>query len=59
MTIAIARRRLREMIGNMQVVKARGGSIIALTTRGDNKLSAILDRSPRTSSWSCLRFLNY
>src|SRR6476619_2163458 len=34
-----------KMIGNMQEVKARGGSVIALTTRGDNKLSAILDRS--------------
>ncbi|MEQ1911198.1 MAG: glutamine--fructose-6-phosphate transaminase (isomerizing) [Vicinamibacterales bacterium] len=34
-----------KMIGNMQEVKARGGSIIALTTRGDNKLSSILDRS--------------
>ena len=27
-----------KMIGNMQEVKARGGSIIALTTRGDTKL---------------------
>ena len=34
-----------KMIGNMQEVKARGGSVIALTTRGDSKLSAILDRS--------------
>jgi glucosamine--fructose-6-phosphate aminotransferase (isomerizing) len=32
-----------KMIGNMQEVKARGGSVIALTTRGDQKLSAILD----------------
>ena len=32
-----------KMIGNMQEVKARGGSVIALTTRGDDKLSAILD----------------
>ena len=31
-----------KMIGNMQEVKARGGSVIALTTRND-KLSAILD----------------
>jgi glutamine---fructose-6-phosphate transaminase (isomerizing) len=45
-----------KMIGNMQEVKARGGSVIALTTRGDDKLSSILDRSrdcilevPRTS----------
>jgi len=34
-----------KMIGNMQEVKARGGSVIALTTRGDAKLHAILDRS--------------
>jgi glucosamine--fructose-6-phosphate aminotransferase (isomerizing) len=34
-----------KMIGNMQEVKARGGRIIALTTRGDKKLTAILDRS--------------
>jgi glucosamine--fructose-6-phosphate aminotransferase (isomerizing) len=27
----------------MQEVKARGGSVIALTTAGDTKLSAILD----------------
>jgi len=32
------------MIGNMQEVKARGGSVIALTTRGDKKLMAILGR---------------
>jgi glucosamine--fructose-6-phosphate aminotransferase (isomerizing) len=34
-----------KMIGNMQEVKARGGSVIALTTRGDTKLAAILDPS--------------
>jgi glucosamine--fructose-6-phosphate aminotransferase (isomerizing) len=34
-----------KMIGNMQEVKARGGSVIAVTTRGDDKLDAILDRS--------------
>jgi glucosamine--fructose-6-phosphate aminotransferase (isomerizing) len=45
-----------KMIGNMQEVKARGGSVIALTSSGDDKLDAILDRSkdfilevPRTS----------
>jgi glucosamine--fructose-6-phosphate aminotransferase (isomerizing) len=45
-----------KMIGNMQEVKARGGSVIALTTRGDDKLSSILDPGrdvivevPRTS----------
>jgi glucosamine--fructose-6-phosphate aminotransferase (isomerizing) len=34
-----------KMIGNMQEAKARGGSIIAVTTRGSagSKLSAILD----------------
>jgi glucosamine--fructose-6-phosphate aminotransferase (isomerizing) len=32
-----------KMIGNMQEAKARGGSVIALTTAGDTKLSAILD----------------
>src|SRR5579872_6895949 len=34
-----------KMIGNMQEVKARGGSVVAVTTRGDNKLSIILDRA--------------
>ena len=36
-----------KMIGNMQEVKARGGSVVALTTRGDDKLqvdSRPLDR---------------
>ena len=32
-----------KMIGNMQEAKARGGSVIALTTRGDDKLRSILD----------------
>jgi glutamine---fructose-6-phosphate transaminase (isomerizing) len=32
-----------KMIGNMQEAKARGGSVIALTTQGDNMLSGILD----------------
>jgi glucosamine--fructose-6-phosphate aminotransferase (isomerizing) len=31
------------MVGNMQEAKARGGSIIALTTRGNDTLSSILD----------------
>jgi glutamine---fructose-6-phosphate transaminase (isomerizing) len=35
-----------KMIGNMQEVKARGGSVIALTTAGDGKLRTILD--PKT-----------
>jgi glucosamine--fructose-6-phosphate aminotransferase (isomerizing) len=34
-----------KMIGNMQEVKARGGSVIAVTSRGDDKLGAILDRA--------------
>ncbi|MSO57382.1 MAG: glutamine--fructose-6-phosphate transaminase (isomerizing) [Acidobacteria bacterium] len=34
-----------KMIGNMQEAKARGGSIVAFTTRGDDTLSSILDRS--------------
>ena len=34
-----------KMIGNMQEAKARGGSIVALTTRGDTKLGSILDRA--------------
>ena len=32
-----------KMIGNMQEVKARGGSVVAITTRGDKKLASILD----------------
>ena len=32
-----------KMIGNMQEAKARGASVIALTTLGDEKLRAILD----------------
>jgi glucosamine--fructose-6-phosphate aminotransferase (isomerizing) len=34
-----------KMIGNMQEVKARGGSVIALTTRGDGTLASTLDLS--------------
>ena len=44
-----------KMIGNMQEVKARGGSVIALTTRGDDKLAAILDPAHAISSSSCRR----
>jgi glucosamine--fructose-6-phosphate aminotransferase (isomerizing) len=32
-----------KMLGNVQEVKARSGSVIALTTRGDDKLKAMLD----------------
>ena len=34
-----------KMLGNMQEVKARGGSVIALTTEGDTMVSRILDPS--------------
>jgi glucosamine--fructose-6-phosphate aminotransferase (isomerizing) len=34
-----------KMIGNMQEVKARGGSVIAITTRGDDILDKVLDSS--------------
>ena len=34
-----------KMLGNVQEVKARGGSVIALTTYGDTKLKSILDLS--------------
>jgi glucosamine--fructose-6-phosphate aminotransferase (isomerizing) len=34
-----------KMIGNMQEVKARGGSVVAVTTKGDHKLWSILDRT--------------
>jgi glucosamine--fructose-6-phosphate aminotransferase (isomerizing) len=32
-----------KMVGNMQEVKARGGSVVALVTAGDRSLDAILD----------------
>src|SRR3989440_7788247 len=32
-----------KMIGNVQEVKARSGSVVALTTRGDDTLAALLD----------------
>jgi glutamine---fructose-6-phosphate transaminase (isomerizing) len=34
-----------KMMGNMQEVKARGGSVVAVTTRGDQKLASLLDLS--------------
>jgi len=34
-----------KMLGNIQEVKARGGSVIALTNKGDDKIWAILDHS--------------
>ena len=42
-----------KMIGNMQEVKARGGSVIALTTRGDEKLARDSRPAPATSSSRC------
>ena len=44
-TIAPRNAVFEKMIGNMQEVKARGGSVIALTTRGDTAIGSILDRS--------------
>jgi glucosamine--fructose-6-phosphate aminotransferase (isomerizing) len=44
-TIAPLDHVFEKMIGNMQEVKARGGSVIALTSRGDDKLQAILDQT--------------
>src|SRR5712692_8140299 len=44
-TIAPRDHVFEKMIGNMQEVKARGGSVVALTTRGDDKLWSLLDRS--------------
>src|SRR5437867_1663682 len=44
-TLAPADPVFEKMIGNMQEAKARGGSVIALTTRGDTKLASILDSS--------------
>jgi glucosamine--fructose-6-phosphate aminotransferase (isomerizing) len=32
-----------KMIGNVQEAKARGGSVIAITSDGDTRMSAILD----------------
>ncbi len=41
--LAPADRVFEKMIGNMQEVKARGGAVIALTTRGGGALRSILD----------------
>jgi glucosamine--fructose-6-phosphate aminotransferase (isomerizing) len=32
-----------KMVGNVQEAKARGGSVIAITTAGDSRMSAVLD----------------
>src|SRR3954463_14755497 len=34
-----------KMIGNVQEAKARGGSVIAITTQGDGRMAALLDSS--------------
>jgi glucosamine--fructose-6-phosphate aminotransferase (isomerizing) len=34
-----------KMIGNVQEAKARGGSVIAITTEGDGRMAAVLDGS--------------
>jgi glucosamine--fructose-6-phosphate aminotransferase (isomerizing) len=46
-----------KMVGNVQEAKARGGSVIAITSAGDQRMSAILDANrdvevqmPRTSA---------
>jgi len=44
-TLAPADAIFEKMIGNMQEAKARGGSVIAVTTRGNHKLWSILDRT--------------
>jgi len=44
-----------KMIGNMQEVKARGGSVIALTTRGDENCTQFSTRPTTSSSRSRAR----
>jgi glucosamine--fructose-6-phosphate aminotransferase (isomerizing) len=44
-TLAPADSVFEKMIGNMQEAKARGGSVIAVTTRGNHKLWSIFDRA--------------
>ena len=39
---------LEKMVGNVQEAKARGGSIIAVTTEGDERMAAVLDASDVT-----------
>jgi glutamine---fructose-6-phosphate transaminase (isomerizing) len=46
-----------KMVGNVQEAKARGGAVIAITTAGDNRMTAVLDPTndvqvtmPRTSA---------
>jgi glutamine---fructose-6-phosphate transaminase (isomerizing) len=56
-TLAPSDHVFEKMMGNMQEAKARGGSVIAVATRGEHKLWSILDRArdvvlelPRTSA---------
>jgi glucosamine--fructose-6-phosphate aminotransferase (isomerizing) len=44
-TLAPSDHVFEKMIGNMQEAKARGGSVIAVATRGQHKLWSILDRA--------------
>jgi glutamine---fructose-6-phosphate transaminase (isomerizing) len=44
-TLAPADHVFEKMIGNMQEAKARGGSVVALTTAGGHSLWSILDRA--------------
>jgi glucosamine--fructose-6-phosphate aminotransferase (isomerizing) len=41
--IALRDHAFEKMLGNVQEAKARGGLVIALTTRGDDRLDAVLD----------------
>nr|MCU0256636.1 SIS domain-containing protein [Vicinamibacterales bacterium] len=41
--IALHDHAFEKMLGNVQEAKARGGLVIALTTRGDDRLDAVLD----------------
>jgi glucosamine--fructose-6-phosphate aminotransferase (isomerizing) len=41
--IAMADAVFEKMLGNVQEAKARGGSVLALVTRGDHRLEAVLD----------------
>ena len=43
--IAPADHVFEKMIGNVQEAKARGGSVIAITTQGDQRMAAVLDPS--------------
>jgi glucosamine--fructose-6-phosphate aminotransferase (isomerizing) len=42
-TIATADGTFEKMLGNIQEAKARGGSVLALVTRGDDRLDPVLD----------------